>query len=673
MRNKIKNKIKVISITLISFLIMFCNCTPALAAYINYNNKKVNVKEKQLLEKIKIIHNVFPKQIDEAALLATLSHRGTLTSYINDSYDPNFDKNTYRASVNSLNSAVSQANTEAKDADILLAATIIMLDSSGWIGSYSDEKYKKALAGNKLVGNMADENNILENALANGFNTLFCAGGAVADTLATPIQFGMDLSQGKADTFIQTKTSRYITMTNTCTQGYIGGTYSTVKTITDEDRKQAIKDKYAEEIIHLAELFRGKENDSCVLNPSSYGDFTNWKQYDDEWGSINLGSSQTTVKNSGCLVTAVAIQMARSGTSISNLPSGYSSFNPGALVKTLNHNGGFEGANFAWTGFETIATNWSAGATKETHISNTAELARILTDELSTGAEGQYQKFIVLQIHHNSSNQHWVAVDSVNGNEVTILDPASNGKTLDENYDGWVVDSYRVMHATDVLLGATGSSTSSDNVCSGTLDDLMDFINSFEGGTTCNGGSGYTTSTLPNDPGGLTASNGVTLGTAKGYAEQAGYSPSDIESEYRSGCPNKEKMDNIKKVILQSMYDEVGNSANEKGVTLSEIEHLALTSVRYGGYGMDRAILDKIREYGSGSYEVFHCFVTLGCGFGNASYKDGLANRRAGEYEFFKTGNTKAKNIGKGYAFYQSITNKVQLEHFMNEYWPTGE
>lgn len=672
MRNTIKNKIKVISVIFISFLVIFSNLSLASAQHIDYSNKNANVKEKQLLEKIKIIHQIFPRQIDEAALLATLSHRGTLTSYINDSYDPTFDKRTYQASIKSSLETVRQSEIKASEADILLAATIIMLDSSGWIGSYSDEKYKKALAGNKLVGNMTSDP--ISDALGNGFNTMFCAAGAVADTLATPVQFGIDFAQGQVANYVKSKTSRYITMANVCTQGYIGGTYSTVKTLKDDERKQAIKDKYAEEIINLAKLFRGEENDSCVLSPSSYGDFTNWKQYDDEWGDIVLGSSSSTIRNSGCLVTAIAIQMARSGTQISNLPDDSNSFNPGLLVKTLNKHGGFIGANFTWGGFESIAENWTVSNSVNTHITSTLELASTLSNELSTSVDGLYQKFIVLQIHHNKSLQHWVAVDSVNGNQVTILDPGAEGTTLDSNYDGWVVDSYRVMYAKDVLTGASGSSASSDNLCSGgSLDDLMEFINSFEGGTTCNGGSGYTTSTLPNDPGGLTASNGVTLGTAKGYAEQVGFSPSEVEAEYRSGCPNKEKMDKIKKAILQSMYDEVGESANEKGVKLSEIEHLALTSVRYGGYGMDRAILDKMREYGSDAYEVFHCFVSLGCGFGNGSYKDGLANRRAGEYEFFKTGNTKAKNIGKGYAFYQSITNKVQLEHFMNEYWPTGE
>ena len=30
--------------------------------------------------------------------------------------------------------------------DLLTAATIVMLDSSGWVGSYSDDKYKESFS-----------------------------------------------------------------------------------------------------------------------------------------------------------------------------------------------------------------------------------------------------------------------------------------------------------------------------------------------------------------------------------------------------------------------------------------------------------------------------------------------------------------------------------------------
>ena len=155
MKNKIKRKIKVIAVIFVSFLIIFSNFTQAQAE--PNNNDKYHVKEKQLLDKIKILHDLFPTKIDEAALLATLSHRGTLTSYINDSYIPNFKKDDFIENVNETFNFIRGIGAQtATEADQLLAATIVMLDSSGWFNpfdSYSDEKYQKALAGNHLVGN----------------------------------------------------------------------------------------------------------------------------------------------------------------------------------------------------------------------------------------------------------------------------------------------------------------------------------------------------------------------------------------------------------------------------------------------------------------------------------------------------------------------------------------
>ena len=41
-----------------------------------------------------------------------------------------------------------------------------MLDSSGWVGTYSDEKYKEALAGEGLVGNLIDRSNPITNFIS---------------------------------------------------------------------------------------------------------------------------------------------------------------------------------------------------------------------------------------------------------------------------------------------------------------------------------------------------------------------------------------------------------------------------------------------------------------------------------------------------------------------------
>ena len=70
-----------------------------------------------------------------------------------------------------------------KSVDLLTAATIVMLDSSGWIGTYSDENYKKALAGDGLVGNLIHRDNLITNFVATALNGVFCAVRNILDVV----------------------------------------------------------------------------------------------------------------------------------------------------------------------------------------------------------------------------------------------------------------------------------------------------------------------------------------------------------------------------------------------------------------------------------------------------------------------------------------------------------
>lgn len=273
MHNNLLKKLGITICILVSFSILI-SCNTTKAAYMDKETNG-NKKEKQILEKLDIIKKIFPSQIDKEALYATIIHRASMTSYVADAYDPNFDKNNFKKQIEKINDTKNtlknnEGNKYAQSGnsvDLLLAATIIMLDSSGWVGQYSDDNYKKALASDRLVGNMVSDNDIIGNAVADGFNAIFCAGGALADSAATPIQFGNDLIQGQADTFIQRKSSRYYTMDRVCRNGYIGGIYSHVQNMSDANQKQLAKDKTAEEIIKLAETFR--TGDTCLTGGST--------------------------------------------------------------------------------------------------------------------------------------------------------------------------------------------------------------------------------------------------------------------------------------------------------------------------------------------------------------------------------------------------------------------
>ena len=438
-------------------------------------------KERQFYQKIHIIKAVYGNSIDEVALAASVLHRysGPDVAYEKE-YDEDFDENNYKNTwTNILNirsasegiglTPEEDARVKANDKIALLTtAAIVMIDSNHG-RSYSDVCFKDALAGDKLVNN--DGNSGI---LGEFVNAMVC-GNAQVSNLVNPLEYISNFFDG--DNIIVAKESaknRFVNTEKVCKDGFVGGLYSGVSKIKDEDRKKAVKQMYAQQIIDLANYYKrlygsGIEEygDSCSANiAGTTGAFASWRQMDPKWKDISLGGS-SSVGRAGCLVTSISMQIARSGTKIGSLPSGYSEFNPGAFVTSSNEHDGFAGGgNYAWTGFQTIAPNWGVGDFVSLGVSSNDKLAEAVSRELSSGfGSEQYQKFLVLQIHHATSSQHWVAVNGVENGVVTIFDPARDGTTLDANYDNWVVDGYRVMYAKDVPNGQVGSTN--NNECSG--------------------------------------------------------------------------------------------------------------------------------------------------------------------------------------------------------------
>ena len=348
-----KKKTNIFIGLLLIFCILFVDIAPALAEFMDDDDITTR-KERQLLKKIEVIHEAFPNQTDEAALYATLVHRGDFTDYVNDSYDPDWDESQFkekwsgiRADSNSVYNNplgvvdptelirlflaagfsaaeclvetvagifdTSEENTktytnsegeevgsfslecvwtkmvekfitepyhnveervdakyeEFQSIDLLTAAAIVMIDSSGWVGTYSDENYQKALAGSGLVGNLADTP--VTKFLSSIFNGVFCTVGFMLDVatdgagvdiattgfnLSAPITNYAEFGSSAFLSSPSERLSRYYTMSRICESGFIGGTYTSVQDIRDEDIYQGKKDKIAEEIIGLAQQFR---------------------------------------------------------------------------------------------------------------------------------------------------------------------------------------------------------------------------------------------------------------------------------------------------------------------------------------------------------------------------------------------------------------------------------
>ena len=180
-------------------------------------------------------------------------------------------------------------------------------------------------------------------------------------------------------------------------------------------------------------IYKANCGNTCVTNTEVEG----WKQYDATWGSVRVGTSGKTIKQIGCLATALAIQIARSGVS-----TNISDFNPGTFVTYLNSHGGFYGGDLNWSGPTAAAPTFVYQNTIDlSHMNRTQKLEKIKEITSQSGV------YAVCEVKGNTG-QHWVAVDSVNGTSIKMMDPGSTGTDMWKEYN-WANTSrivyYRVV------------------------------------------------------------------------------------------------------------------------------------------------------------------------------------------------------------------------------------
>lgn len=156
--------------------------------------------------------------------------------------------------------------------------------------------------------------------------------------------------------------------------------------------------------------------------------YKSWKQYDSSWSMMHLGDSSDTVQASGCVVTAAAILMVHSGSVTS------SDFNPGVLVEFLNQNGGFSSSgNLNWWVLSSYVSDFKYinDCDNTLHGTTQAEKAAEIQNFLDNGY------YVMVRISRGKTT-HYVAVDSVSGDNVKIMDP---GYSADSLFDKYSVDS----------------------------------------------------------------------------------------------------------------------------------------------------------------------------------------------------------------------------------------
>lgn len=157
-----------------------------------------------------------------------------------------------------------------------------------------------------------------------------------------------------------------------------------------------------------------------------FGEYVNWRQKGQSWSNIRIGNTSSTIGNIGCLVTSIAILIEKSGANNTITP-----FNPGTFVEALNQNGGFDsGGNLQYAAVNKVVPNFKYVGNVNLRGKSRTEKLALITQYFNQGY------FITIEVKGATpGNQHWVAITNVNGNNVVIVDPASDKTDLWSAYE----------------------------------------------------------------------------------------------------------------------------------------------------------------------------------------------------------------------------------------------
>lgn len=201
--------------------------------------------------------------------------------------------------------------------------------------------------------------------------------------------------------------------------------------ITSKNAEQMKNDYHfnAGQIRQYNELSSSEYNSlwgGVIYGLNNTGDFINWRQAGQSWSNIRIGNTSSTIGNIGCLVTSIAILIEKSGANTTIVP-----FNPGTFVEALNNNGGFdEKGNLYYAPINKVVPNFRYVGNVNLRGKTRAEKLELIKQYLNLGFH------ITIEVKGATpGNQHWVAILGVDGNNVNIVDPASDKTDLWSAYE----------------------------------------------------------------------------------------------------------------------------------------------------------------------------------------------------------------------------------------------
>lgn len=157
------------------------------------------------------------------------------------------------------------------------------------------------------------------------------------------------------------------------------------------------------------------------------GEYVNWRQKNAPWSTIRIGNTNSTISDIGCLVTSIAILIEKSGVDTNNIIP----FNPGTFVEELNKNNGFDAKGaLQYAPINKVIPNFK-------YVNNINLRGKTRTEKLSLisqyFSEGYY---LTVEVKGATpGNQHWVAVIGVDGNNIIMVDPATNHTDMWSAYE----------------------------------------------------------------------------------------------------------------------------------------------------------------------------------------------------------------------------------------------
>lgn len=179
----------------------------------------------------------------------------------------------------------------------------------------------------------------------------------------------------------------------------------------------------------LAELTDNKYAslwNGVIYGATDSGEYVNWRQAGQSWSNIKIGNTNSTLGQIGCLVTSISILIEKSGCNATISP-----FNPGTFLEALNKNNAFDGSgNLQYAGVTRAVPNFSYVGNVNLRGKSRTEKLALITQYFNQGY------YLAIEVKGATpGNQHWVAITGISGNNVIIVDPASDGTDLWSSYE----------------------------------------------------------------------------------------------------------------------------------------------------------------------------------------------------------------------------------------------